>query len=183
MQTFSTALTLTSVPDDVLDIVFDETTTMNPGPKAVSALQKAPMQTINISQTCRRFRTLVLQSPNLWTSLSTALADGIIAMCLERSKDLQLDVEIDLQWARTVRYHGYGRPLGPFFQKIVTFVKMSPRWCNLSIIVPCESDIQELMRPHKWLAKTRAPNLRRVAVTSSNLTVENDLARTALTLQ
>ncbi len=167
MQTFSTALTLTSVPDDVLDMIFDETTTMKSEsePKAVSALQKAPMQTITISQTCRRFRTLVLQSPNLWTLLSTALADGIIAMCLERSKDMQLDVEIDLQWARTVHY---GRHLGPLFQKIATFVKVSPRWCNLSIIVPCESDIQELMRPHKWLAKTRAPNLRRVAVTSSD---------------
>lgn len=181
MQT-SPTLSFTSLPSDILDIIFDKATTL--GPKMT--LQRSPLDAMDISHICRRFRTLVLQSPKLWTSLSTNLTDDTIAMCLERSKDVSLDVEIDFGILKAAS----GFRMSPILSNVIfrrtdTFAKMSHRWCGLSIVVPNSSYMpyHEIGRTHELLARLRPPNLRRLSVRSSNFSKASELAEMLPTLQ
>ncbi len=176
MQASSTS-SFTSLPSDILDIIFDKATTL--GPKMT--LQRSPLDAMDLSHTCRRFQTLVLQSPKLWVSLSTNLTDDTIAMCLERSKDVPLDVEIDFG----ILMAASGFILSPslsnsIFRRANTFAKVSHRWCDFSFVIPNSSYMlyHELGRAHELLAKLQTPNLRRLSVRNSKFAMGSEMFST-----
>ncbi|KLO15854.1 hypothetical protein SCHPADRAFT_995496 [Schizopora paradoxa] len=137
----SRAPDISVLPPELLENTFNLTI------QSISA-QDRVFQTLAFSHVCRTFRDVALNSPRLWTSLPGRKGDGFskpafIEACIERSKDLPMDValwvhyiENDRRSWRTQVFFSASNPLYQGFLVDKTFewiLLRCARWRSCSL--------------------------------------------------
>ncbi len=113
---------LASLPNELLARIFEcavngDATLTNP---------KRWKAAVTLSHVCRCFRETALSCPHIWTSISRS--DAMAASCLSRSKDLPVEVELNV---------GFGSSEDPhelrFEQVLSEVLSHSNRWRRLDV--------------------------------------------------
>lgn len=130
---------LSSLPDDILRLIFAEVT---------DALGRRSWTTpFRLSSVCRRFRSVVVSSPSMWSFVSTdALKREAIDLCLRRSCNVGLSLEIQ-----------GGRNVADDFYILVK--RHCERWESLDIHLREDSDLDGVFSDMQPIALPRLKDM------------------------
>ncbi|KLO18979.1 hypothetical protein SCHPADRAFT_97325 [Schizopora paradoxa] len=118
-----------SLPDEILShiLAFASHHESTSDDLSTFGKEKQFFSTVSLSHVCRRFRRVVLSTPQFWTSVSDSMQPSLVEVCLARSGAMPLDIFLDSFGNIQVysEFHG-----GEFSNVLV---RSSPRWKNLTI--------------------------------------------------